>query len=246
MGKFLLVGFIFGVFLVVVYGLLIIGMVVMIKGFGFVVIGFMWKECLVVLLFVLLIFVVVLMIILFVYNLFGGDVWGMLIEGGVIGVFVVFFMVFYCGMWWSEFKDVFLEMVKFSVMIFIIIWGVLIYVCFFGFVDLFGVFLDWLILFEMLLMLILICILLVYVVLGMFMDVIGMLLLILFVVYFVVMVLNGGVNVVVVDSMFGMLGFMCVIWFGILVVKMVEFCLIMLFIGLNCFVVVGVCDDISV
>ena len=36
------------------------------------------------------------------------------------------------------------------------------------------------------------------------------------------------------------------IWFGILVVKMAEFCLITPPIGLNCFVVAGVRDDLSV
>ena len=45
---------------------------------------------------------------------------------------------------------------------------------------------------------------------------------------------------------FGMSGTMCAIWFGILVVKMAEFCLITPPIGLNCFVVAGVQPDISV
>lgn len=95
-----MVGFISGVFLVFVYGLLIIGLVLVIKDFGLWVIGFIWCECFVFLFLVLLIVFVVVIIIFFVYNFFGGDVWGMLIEGGVIGVFVVFFMVFYCGMCW--------------------------------------------------------------------------------------------------------------------------------------------------
>jgi len=48
------------------------------------------------------------------------------------------------------------------------------------------------------------------------------------------------------DSAFGMSGPMCAIWFGILVVKMAEFCLITPPIGLNCFVVAGVRKDLSV
>ena len=47
-------------------------------------------------------------------------------------------------------------------------------------------------------------------------------------------------------STFGMTTEMCAIWFGILVVKMAEFCLITPPIGLNCFVVAGVQKDISV
>ena len=39
---------------------------------------------------------------------------------------------------------------------------------------------------------------------------------------------------------------MCAIWFGILVVKMAEFCLITPPIGLNCFVVAGVRPELSV
>jgi C4-dicarboxylate transporter, DctM subunit len=93
---------------------------------------------------------------------------------------------------------------------------------------------------------ILVCILLAYAVLGMFMDAIGMLLLTLPVVYPAVMALNGGEFVTAADSTFGMSGPMCAIWFGILVVKMAEFCLVTPPIGLNCFVVARVRDDLAV
>jgi len=73
-----------------------------------------------------------------------------------------------------------------------------------------------------------------------------MLLLTLPVVYPAVMALNGGEFVSAEDSAFGMSGPMCAIWFGILVVKMAEFCLITPPIGLNCFVVAGVRDDLTV
>ena len=66
------------------------------------------------------------------------------------------------------------------------------------------------------------------------------------VVYPAVMALNGGEMVAAADSTFGMSGPMCAIWFGILVVKMAEFCLITPPIGLNCFVVAGVRDDLTV
>ncbi len=245
-GKLLLAGFIPGMFSAVIYGLLIIGMAVVIKGFGPAVTGFTWKERFLSLPPALPIVIVVVTIIFFVYNPFGGDAWGTPTEGGAIGAFVVFLMALYQGMRWSELKDALLETAKLSVMIFTIIWGVLVYVRFLGFAELPSAFSDWITSLEMSPMLILICILLAYAVLGMFMDAIGMLLLTLPVVYPAVMALNGGEAVSAAESTFGMSGPMCAIWFGILVVKMAEFCLITPPIGLNCFVVAGVRDDLSV
>ncbi|MEL7116627.1 MAG: TRAP transporter large permease [Pseudomonadota bacterium] len=245
-GKLLLAGFIPGAFSALVYGLLIIGLALTIKNFGPPVSGFTWRERFESLPPALPIFFVVITIICFVYNPFGGDAWGTPTEGGAIGAFVVFLMAIYRGMRWSQLKDALLETAKLSVMIFTIIWGVLIYVRFLGFADLPGAFSDWITSLTMSPMLILICILLAYAVLGMFMDAIGMLLLTLPVVYPAVMALNGGEFVSAEDSAFGMSGPMCAIWFGILVVKMAEFCLITPPIGLNCFVVAGVRDDLSV
>ncbi|UWR05656.1 TRAP transporter large permease (plasmid) [Ruegeria conchae] len=245
-GKLLLAGFIPGMFSAVIYGLLIIGMAVVIKGFGPAVTGFTWKERFLSLPPASPIVIVVVTIIFFVYNPFGGDAWGTPTEGGAIGAFVVFLMALYQGMRWSELKDALLETAKLSVMIFTIIWGVLVYVRFLGFAELPSAFSDWITSLEMSPMLILICILLAYAVLGMFMDAIGMLLLTLPVVYPAVMALNGGEAVSAAESTFGMSGPMCAIWFGILVVKMAEFCLITPPIGLNCFVVAGVRDDLSV
>ncbi|MBI1493403.1 TRAP transporter large permease [Halocynthiibacter styelae] len=245
-GKLLLAGFLPGVFSAIVYGALIIGMAMMIKGFGPPVKGFTWKERFESLPPALPILVVVATIILFVYNPFGGDAWGTPTEGGAIGAFVVFCMALWRGMRWPQLKDALLETAKLSVMIFTIIWGVLIYVRFLGFADLPGAFSDWITGLEQSPMLTLVFILLAYAVLGMFMDAIGMLLLTLPVVYPAVMALNGGEFVSAADSTFGMSGPMCAIWFGILVVKMAEFCLITPPIGLNCFVVAGVRDDLSV
>ncbi len=245
-GKLLLAGFIPGAFSAVIYGLLIVGMAMVIKDFGPRVTGFTWRQRFAALPPALPIVFVVVTIIFFVYNPFGGDAWGTPTEGGAIGAFVVFLMALRHGMRWGELKDALLETAKLSVMIFTIIWGVLIYVRFLGFADLPGAFADWITSLEMPPMLILICILLAYAVLGMFMDAIGMLLLTLPVVYPAVMALNGGEAVSAADSTFGMSGPMCAIWFGILVVKMAEFCLITPPIGLNCFVVAGVRDDLSV
>ncbi|WP_288942603.1 TRAP transporter large permease [Roseovarius pacificus] len=245
-GKLLLAGFIPGAFSALIYGLLIVGLALTIKGFGPPVGGFTWRERLVSLPPALPIVLVVVTIIFFVYNPFGGDAWGTPTEGGAIGAFIVFLMAVWRGMRWTELKDALLETAKLSVMIFTIIWGVLIYVRFLGFADLPGAFADWITSLTLSPMLILICILLAYAVLGMFMDAIGMLLLTLPVVYPAVMALNGGEFVSAADSAFGMSGQMCAIWFGILVVKMAEFCLITPPIGLNCFVVAGVRPDLSV
>jgi len=114
-----------------------------------------------------------------------------------------------------------------TAMIFALIWGVLIFVRFLGFSGLPEAFTSWIISIDASPMIIMICILLAYAVLGMFMDAIGMLLLTLPVVYPAVIALGF-------DS----------IWFGIIVVKMAEVCLITPPIGLNCFVVNGVRPDI--
>ncbi|PLW77953.1 TRAP transporter large permease [Cohaesibacter celericrescens] len=245
-GKLLLAGFIPGVFSAIIYAMLIIGMAMTIKGFGPPVSGFTWRERFASLPPALPIVIVVFTIIFFVYNPFGGDAFGTPTEGGAIGAFVVFVMAVWHGMRWSELKDSLMETAKLTVMIFTIIWGVLIYVRFLGFAQLPDAFSNWITSLTVSPMLILVCILLAYAVLGMFMDAIGMLLLTLPVVYPAVMALNGGELVSAADSTFGMSGPMCAIWFGILVVKMAEFCLITPPIGLNCFVVAGVRDDLTV
>ena len=244
-GKLLLAGFVPGAFSAVVYGCLIVGIAVVFKSVGPPVGGFTWKERFESLPPALPIIAVVVIIIFFVYNPFG-DAWGTPTEGGAVGAFIVFVMALYRGMRLQQLKEALLETAKLTVMIFTIIWGVLIYVRFLGFAKLPDAFSDWLTSLDMAPLLILICILLAYAVLGMFMDAIGMLLLTLPVVYPAVMALNGGEFVSAADSAFGMSGTMCAIWFGILVVKMAEFCLITPPIGLNCFVVAGVRDDLSV
>ena len=244
-GKLLLAGFIPGAFSAVVYGCLIVGIAVIFKNVGPPVGGFTWKERFQSLPPALPIVAVVVIIIFFVYNPFG-DAWGTPTEGGAVGAFIVFVIALFRGMRTQQLKEALLETAKLTIMIFSIIWGVLIYVRFLGFAKLPDAFADWITALDMSPMLILVCILLGYAILGMFMDAIGMLLLTLPVVYPAVMALNGGEMVSSADSTFGMSGTMCAIWFGILVVKMAEFCLITPPIGLNCFVVAGVRDDLSV
>ena len=245
-GMLLLAGFVPGAFSAIIYGILIVGLALTFKNFGPPVSGFTWRERFASLPPAMPIFAVVAIIILFVYNPFGGDAWGTPTEGGAIGAFIVFCMALYRGMRWAQLKDALIETAKLAVMIFTIIWGVLIYVRFLGFADLPSAFSDWITSLDQSPMLTLIFILLAYAVLGMFMDAIGMLLLTLPITYPAVMALNGGEFVSAADSAFGMSGPMAGIWFGILVVKMAEFCLITPPIGLNCFVVAGVRDDLSV
>ncbi|MEL6169435.1 MAG: TRAP transporter large permease [Pseudomonadota bacterium] len=260
-GKLLLAGFIPGMFSAFVYGAIIVGLALAWKKLGPPVGGFTWGQRFASLLPAFPIFFVVIIILFFVYNPipaeitlagrtiaipFGGDAWGTPTEGGALGAFVVLVMALIRGMSWAELKSALLETAKLSAMIFTIIWGVLIYVRFLGFADLPGAFSDWITGLEQSPMLTLIMILLAYAVLGMFMDAIGMLLLTLPVVFPAVMALNGGLNVSAEEAAFGMSGPLCAIWFGILVVKMAEFCLITPPIGLNCFVVAGVRDDLSV
>ena len=244
-GLLLLAGFLPGVVSALIYGGLIVGMAVAIKTFGPPVRGFSWGQRLWSLLPALPIVLVVLVIILFVYNPFGDSI-GTATEGGAIGAFIVFLMAMWRGMRWQQLKAALLDTAKLSVMIFTIIWGVLVYVRFLGFADLPNAFADWISSLDQSPMLTLVLILLAYAVLGMFMDAIGMLLLTLPVVFPAVMALNGGEFVSAEASAFGMSGTLCAVWFGILVVKMAEFCLITPPIGLNCFVVAGVRDDISV
>ncbi len=245
-GALLLAGFLPGAFSAVIYGGLVIALALCIRGFGPRVGGFTWSERFAALPGALPIVFVVVIIILFIYNPFGGDAWGTPTEGGAIGAFVVFIMAVARGMRWPQFKAALLETAKLSVMIFTIIWGVLIYVRFLGFADLPGAFSDWIGSLDQSPWITLVLILLAYAVLGMFMDAIGMLLLTLPVVYPAVIALNGGEGVSVADSAFGMTATGCAIWFGIIVVKMAELCLITPPIGLNCFVVAGVRSDISV
>lgn len=245
-GALLLAGFLPGAFSALIYAGLVIGMAMMFKSLGPPVRGFSWGERFSALPGAFPIFFVVIIIVFFIYNPFGGDAWGTPTEGGALGAFVVFLMALWRGMRWPEFKNAILETAKLSVMIFTIIWGVLIYVRFLGFADLPGAFSDWITSLDQPPMMTFVMILLAYAVLGMFMDAIGMLLLTLPIVFPAVIALNGGEGVLAADSAFGMNASACAIWFGIIVVKMAELCLITPPIGLNCFVVAGVRSDISV
>lgn len=245
-GALLLAGFLPGVFSAFIYGGLIVFLAMAFHKIGPPVTGFSWKQRFASLPGIFPIVFVIAIIIFFIYNPLGGDAWGTATEGGALGAFVVFLMALYKGMRWSQLKEALLETAKLSVMIFTVIWGVLIYVRFLGFADLPGAFSLWVQSLDQSPLLTLILILSAYAILGMFMDAIGMLLLTLPVVYPAVIALNGGPDVTAANSAFGMDATGCAIWFGIIVVKMAELCLITPPIGLNCFVVAGVCPQVTV
>ena len=240
-GALLMAGFLPGAVSALIYGGLVVSLAVVNKNIGPPVKGFSWAERFTALPPTFPIFFVVAIIILSVY---GG--WGTPTEAGSLGAFVVFCMAVYKGMKWGNFRDALMEAGKLTVMIFTIIWGVLLYVRFLGFVDLPAAFSEWISGLDQNPMITLLFILLAYAVLGMFMDAIGMLLLTLPVVFPAIIALNGGADVSAADSAFGVSATGCAIWFGIIVVKMAEFCLITPPIGLNCFVVAGVRPDLSV
>ena len=221
-GMLLVAGFLPGLVSALVYGGLIVGMAKINPRLGRPIRGFTWSQRWKSVPGTFPIIAVVLIIFSAMY--FG---WATPTEAGALGAFVVFALALFHGMRWSGLRESLLESAKLTVMIFSIIWGVLIFVRFLGFAGLPEAFAKWVVSLDVPPIMIIICILLFYVVLGMFMDAIGMLLLTLPVVYPAVIALGY-------DP----------IWFGIIVVKMAEICLITPPIGLNCFVVNGVRPDI--
>lgn len=221
-GALLLAGFLPGLVSALVYVGIIIVAVKVRPELGPSVRGYAWRDRLRSLPGVLPVVAVVTIVISAVY--LG---WATPTESGALGAFVVFVMALWRGTKWRTMRDALMETAKLTVMIFSLIWGVLIFVRFLGFSGLPEAFTTFITTLDVPPLAILIGILLGYTVLGMFMDAIGMLLLTLPVVHPAIIALGY-------DG----------IWFGIIVVKMAEVCLITPPIGLNCFVVNGVRPDI--
>lgn len=240
-GALLMAGFLPGAVSALIYGGLVIFLALSRKDFGPPVTGFSWRERFSSLPGAMPIFIVVGIIIVCIYGGVGTPT-----EAGALGAFVILCIALYRGTRWPQLKNSLMETAKLTAMIFTIIWGVLLYVRFLGFADLPGAFSDWIVGLDQSPMTTLLLILCAYALLGMFMDAIGMLLLTLPVVYPAVIALNGGEAVSAAESAFGVSGVGCSIWFGIIVVKMAELCLITPPIGLNCFVVAGVRPECSV
>ncbi|MEM8823339.1 MAG: TRAP transporter large permease [Pseudomonadota bacterium] len=235
-GKLLLAGFLPGLVSALIYGGLVIGLAKLRPTLGPSVGGFTWGQRFTALPGAMPILLVVFII---VYSIYFG--WATPTEAGALGAGVVLTMALWKGMKWRDLQGALMEAAKLTVMIFAMIWGVLIYVRFLGFAQLPDAFATFIAGLEMGPYLILLMILGAYVILGMFMDAIGMLILTLPITFPAVMALNGaeagGIGAL------GMTNEEAAIWFGIIVVKMAELCLITPPIGLNCFVVAGVAQD---
>ena len=149
-------------------------------------------------------------------------------EAGGAGAFGAFLMAL--GMrrlTWARFKESLLETGHTTIMIFSIIVGVLIFVRFLALTGLPSTFAEFVLALPIPPLLILFLILLIYVFLGMFLDAIGMLMLTLPIVFPAVVGLGY-------DP----------IWFGIILVKMCEICLITPPVGLNVYIVRSVAPKI--
>ena len=223
-GHLLLAGFLPGAVSALVYAALVVFLACRDKGLGPPVSGFSWRERFLSLPPTAPVFAVIFIILYAVY--FG---WATPTEAGALGAVVVAAMAARSGMRRAEVRQALMETAKLTAMIFAMIWGVLIYVRLLGFADLPGVFAQFVAGLEQPRIVTLLMILAAYAVLGMFMDAIGMMVLTLPVVFPAVVALGY-------DP----------IWFGIIVVKMAELCLITPPIGLNCFVVAGARPDIPV
>jgi tripartite ATP-independent transporter DctM subunit len=221
-GALLLAGFIPGIFSALIYVVMIIGMARKNPESAPAVGGYSWGERFRAVPGTLPIVFVIGVIF---SSLYLG--WATPTEAGALGAGIVFVVALLHGMRWKSFQEALLDTAKLTAMIFSIIWGVLAFVRFLGFAGLPEAFANWVVDLPLPPMMIMIGILIFYAVLGMFMDAIGMLLLTLPVVYPAVIALGF-------DP----------IWFGIIVVKMAEICLITPPIGLNCYVVNGVRPDI--
>ena len=149
-------------------------------------------------------------------------------ETGAVGAMVILLMALKRGeMSWADFRAALTETSKLTVMIFTIIYSILIFVRFLGFSGLPDHFASWVVNLDVPRVAIFVGIVAMYFVLGMFLDGIGMMMLTLPVVYPAIIKLGY-------DP----------IWFGIVIVKLVEICLVTPPVGLNCFVVNAVRPDI--
>ena len=240
-GALLLAGFLPGIFSAIVYGGIIIIWAKMNPDLGPPGRRYSFNEKMKALPGIIPIAIVITVIISAIY---AG--WATPTEAGALGAFVVLMIAIMRGLKLQALNFALIETAKLVAMIFSIIWGVLIFVRFLGFSGLPETFANWIISLPFDPYTVLILILLGYVILGMFIDAIGLLLLTLPVVYPAIILLNGGPDVTADQSPFGMTFNQVSVWFGIIVVKMAEVCLITPPIGLNCFVVAGVRKDIPV
>ena len=151
-------------------------------------------------------------------------------EAGGAGATATFFMALLLRrLSWGQFKQALLDTGRATVMIFSIIVGVLIFVRFLAITGLTAAFSEVVLELPVPPIVILLGVLAIFVFLGMFLEIIGMMLLALPIIYPAIMSLGF-------DP----------IWFGIIVVKMGEICLITPPVGLNVYVVHSVAPTIPI
>ena len=214
-GDLLLAGFIPGVITALIYILLLVGMFKVKPELGPSVKGISWGERFASIGGVLPIVVVISVIMGGMYT-----GWATPTEVGALGAFFVFVLALLRGrLNFSNLSQSLIETVKLSAMIFSVIWGIVTFVRFLGFAGLPSAAAEWVSSLPISPFATLLVILLMYLFLGMFMNAIGILLLTL------------QLSAVIIS-----LGF-DPIWFGIILVKMVEIGLVTPPIGLNCYVV---------
>jgi tripartite ATP-independent transporter DctM subunit len=154
--------------------------------------------------------------------------WATPTEAAGVGAFGALLMAFMRRMKWSELRASLLETARTTAMIFAIIVGVLIFVRFLAFSGLPEALSQWVVRLPVNRYVVLTAIMVLYLVLGMFLDGIGMLL------------LTVPVLLPAIDA----LGFHP-IFFGVLVVRMIEIGLITPPVGLNVYILKGVARETS-
>src|SRR5690606_810932 len=139
-------------------------------------------------------------------------------ESAAVAVSIIFFMALLHGMRFAEMSAGLLESMKTTAMIFTILWSMLIFVRFLAFTGLPAAVTGAIVGLDVEPWVIMIGIILMYIVLGMLLDGIGMMIL-------TVPILFPAVTALGYDP----------IWFGILVVKLIEIGLVTPPVGLNCY-----------
>jgi tripartite ATP-independent transporter DctM subunit len=223
-GKLLIAGFVPGIFSALVYTAIITIMCKRNPSLGMPIRGYTWPQR-----FASLpgTFPIVLVIGIIFYSMLFG--WATPTEAGALGAFCVFVIAMMRGMKRLELTQALLETAKLTAMIFTVIWGVLIFTRFLGFVGLPKAIAEWVVDLNVPPMVVMLAIYALYLVLGTILEGIGMFLLTLPVIFPVVVALGF-------DP----------IWFGIILVKLNGIATLSPPIGLVVFVVNGGRPDIPV
>ncbi|MEB2317043.1 MAG: TRAP transporter large permease [Pseudomonadota bacterium] len=148
-------------------------------------------------------------------------------ESASIGTAIVFGLALARRVSFAELKQSLLETIKTTAMIFMVIWGVMIFVRFLAFTGMPDSLTESIVAMNLSPTMVVILVIILYLFLGMILDGLGMMMLTLPVIYPAMMALGF-------DP----------VWFGVLVIKMVEIGLVTPPVGMNCYVVNGVRPDI--